>query len=147
MLLQFKIISITCLLCFYQSNHIKFCFFAMAVTSLWDNSVEDRPAALLVIKDIPSIFIPQCLATIASGTVDIPAASAPRMAMPLISAGVSYWGPLKNSRHLHLRECCVLLPSFWQPQCILCIYFCHILKTRTEFIKVRPTERRRTHIA
>ena len=44
---------------------------------------------MFVIHETATTFIPQCLAVIASGTVDIPTASAPNILSALISAGVS----------------------------------------------------------
>ena len=52
-------------------------------------------AAMFGMQLIPMVLSPQCAAAIASGTVDIPAASAPRILAALISAGVSKLGPAK----------------------------------------------------
>jgi hypothetical protein len=52
-----------------------------------------EPAALLVIVEIAATFRPRKRARITSGTVDMPTASAPRMRIARISAGVSKEGP------------------------------------------------------
>jgi serine/threonine protein kinase len=51
--------------------------------------VPSTPAAVLDTKAMPSTSIPACRATMASGTVDIPTTSAPRVRSIRISAGVS----------------------------------------------------------
>ena len=51
--------------------------------------------AKLLIHERPMVFMPNAFATIASGIVDIPTASAPNLANALISAGVSNAGPDK----------------------------------------------------
>ncbi len=48
-----------------------------------------NPAAILVIQDMSNTLMPLCLATITSGTVLIPTASAPQIFAILTSAGVS----------------------------------------------------------
>ena len=60
------------------------------------------PAAMLVMQLTPSTRMPQCRATIVSGTVDMPTASAPRMRAMRISAGVSYVGPFI---HIYTPSC------------------------------------------
>ena len=50
---------------------------------------------MLVHRVKPSTSMPQWAATMASGTVDMPTASAPRTRAARTSAGVSYWGPGK----------------------------------------------------
>src|SRR6476620_6052259 len=65
----------------------------VSITSEWSISSPDIPAARLVMHEIPSVRMPWSRATIASGTVDIPTASAPHDLNILISAGVSYVGP------------------------------------------------------
>ena len=45
--------------------------------------------------EIPKVLMPQWWATMTSGTVLMPTASAPSMRIARISAGVSYWGPGK----------------------------------------------------
>jgi len=62
---------------------------AAASTSACDNFPRPMPAAGLVIPEIAATFNPHCRATIASGTVLIPTASAPNRAKARISAGVS----------------------------------------------------------
>ena len=47
------------------------------------------PAAGFVMQEIPSTSIPMCRAAMASGTVDMPTASAPAVRRNRISAGVS----------------------------------------------------------
>ena len=44
---------------------------------------------MLVIKEMPTTFMPQCAAHMVSGTVDMPTASAPMIRAMRISAGVS----------------------------------------------------------
>ena len=59
-----------------------------STTSSWFNS-SCKPAAKLEIHEIPRTFKSECAATITSGTVDIPTASAPNDLKARISAGVS----------------------------------------------------------
>ena len=62
---------------------------AVAITSAWSSGCGSTPAAMLVMHEIPSTFRPMWRATIASGTVDMPTASAPIVRRNRISAGVS----------------------------------------------------------
>ena len=50
---------------------------AVSITSAWSSGCGSTPAAMLVMHEMPSTSIPMCRATIASGTVDMPTASAP----------------------------------------------------------------------
>ena len=62
---------------------------AIAITSSCTSGCGSTPAAMLVMHEMPSTSSPMCRATIASGTVDIPTASAPSARKARISAGVS----------------------------------------------------------
>ena len=62
---------------------------AVSRTSAWDTAFRVVPAAALVISEIPRTRKPACLAASASGTVDIPTASAPSVRSIAVSAGVS----------------------------------------------------------
>ena len=62
---------------------------AVSVTSAWLSFWGRTPAAMLVTQLMPTTFMPQWPATKASGTVDIPTVSAPRVRNIRISAGVS----------------------------------------------------------
>ena len=62
---------------------------AASSTSACNKGLRPRPAARLVMQDTAATLNPHCLATIASGTVLMPTASAPRRANARISAGVS----------------------------------------------------------
>ena len=62
---------------------------AVSITSAWSSGCGSTPAAMLVMHEIPSTSIPMWRAAIASGTVDIPTASAPIVLKYRISAGVS----------------------------------------------------------
>ena len=64
-------------------------------TSSWLKGFLLIPEAKLLIHERPMVFMPNAFATIASGIVDIPTASAPNLANALISAGVSNAGPDK----------------------------------------------------
>jgi hypothetical protein len=65
----------------------------MALVCSWLILSSESPAALLVIVEIAATFRPRKRARITSGTVDMPTASAPRMRIARISAGVSKEGP------------------------------------------------------
>ena len=54
-----------------------------------DSGLSCMPAAMFAMHDTPRTSSPMCRATIASGTVDMPTASAPRTRKARISAGVS----------------------------------------------------------
>ena len=56
--------------------------------------VAENPAAILDTQDIPAMRMPICRAAMASGTVDMPTASAPIVRSARISAGVSKLGPV-----------------------------------------------------
>ncbi len=60
-----------------------------SVTSSWLNACLLIPAARLVMQDNPTTFNPAALASNASGTVDMPTASAPKVRKARISAGDS----------------------------------------------------------
>ena len=62
---------------------------AVSVTSSWLSFTGNTPAAIFVTQLTPTTCMPQCPATIASGTVDMPTVSAPIMRNMRISAGVS----------------------------------------------------------
>ena len=62
-------------------------------TSSEDRGRSSTPAAMLVHRVKPSTSMPQWAAAMASGTVDLPTASAPSSRAARTSAGVSYWGP------------------------------------------------------
>ena len=62
---------------------------AVSITSWWSSGAGSTPAAMLVMHEMPSTSMPMWRATIASGTVDMPTASAPIVRRNLISAGVS----------------------------------------------------------
>src|SRR5690606_25591489 len=63
---------------------------AVSVTSAWDRGAPPpSPAAWLVMQLMPRTRAPMWTAAMVSGTVDIPAASAPMLASMRISAGVS----------------------------------------------------------
>ena len=66
--------------------------------SSW-SMVASMPDAMLTIRERPRVRIPAWAATIASGTVLIPTASAPSRYMALISAGVSNWGPVQTHKN------------------------------------------------
>ena len=66
---------------------------AMALVWSWLIASSLMPAAILVIVEIAAAFSQRNRARITTGTVDMPTASAPSMAMALISAGVSKDGP------------------------------------------------------
>ena len=61
----------------------------VASTSSCTSGSGSTPAAMLVMHEMPATSMPMCRATIASGTVDIPTASAPMTRKARISAGVS----------------------------------------------------------
>jgi hypothetical protein len=61
----------------------------VSVTSRWLRGVAEMPAARLVMQEMPARRSPRWRAQMASETVDIPTASAPRVASMRISAGVS----------------------------------------------------------
>ena len=65
-------------------------------TSAWLSGWPRIPAAIFVRQLMPSVRMPIWEAAIASGTVDMPTASAPAMRAKRISAGVSKEGPAKN---------------------------------------------------
>src|SRR5437899_1036576 len=77
------------------SSRPAFTFSATSSTSRWSSFFLSTPAAMLVMQDRPSTRMPMCRAAMTSGTVDMPTASAPMARAILISAGVSYDGPLK----------------------------------------------------
>ena len=60
----------------------------------WESSSSPSPSARFVMQETAATRRPQWAATIASGTVDIPTASAPSVRKARISAGVSNDGPL-----------------------------------------------------
>ena len=64
------------------------------LTSWWVSGVPPMPAAQLQMQESPATRRPSALATMASGTVYMPTASAPIERYSLISAGVSKVGPL-----------------------------------------------------
>ena len=66
---------------------------AMALVCLWLICSSDSPAALLVMVEIAATRRPRNRAKITSGTVDMPTASAPKIRIARISAGVSNEGP------------------------------------------------------
>ena len=59
------------------------------MTSAWFRVCLTIPAAMFVIVEIPATRTPACRRAIASGTVDMPTASAPSLRHIRISAGVS----------------------------------------------------------
>ena len=67
---------------------------AVSSTSSWFNGWDSIPAAMFVMHEIPSTSTPMWRATMASGTVDMPTASAPMVLRYRTSAGVSYRGPV-----------------------------------------------------
>ena len=62
-------------------------------TSSWVTSTIFPSTPKSVMTDMPNTLMPQWFATITSGTVDIPTASAPKIRNSLYSAGVSKVGP------------------------------------------------------
>jgi len=59
--------------------------------------MSEIPFAMLVIHEIPAIYIPMWFATIASCTVDIPEQSHPILKAICASASVWKLGPLKSA--------------------------------------------------
>ena len=66
---------------------------AMIYITAGHGSSTGQPLSLEVIAEIAAAFRPRKRARITSGTVDIPTASAPRVRIARISAGVSKDGP------------------------------------------------------
>src|SRR5574342_305474 len=73
---------------FTNVRKLFFTFSVVSITSSWLNGWSRIPAAILEIQEMPSTSKPECLATITSGTVDIPTASPPNVRANLTSAGV-----------------------------------------------------------
>ena len=67
---------------------------AVCITSSWVSSRGCKPAARFAMQEIPATRSPAARARTASGTVDMPTASAPRLRSSRTSAGVSYVGPV-----------------------------------------------------
>ena len=75
-------------------------------TSSWETSTILPSTPRSVITETPNTLMPQWFATITSGTVDMPTASAPRIWNILYSAGVSKVGPCVPI----YTPCCTLMP-------------------------------------
>ena len=73
---------------------------AACSTSWWESLSGEIPAALLLIQERAQTFNPRACPKVASGTVDMPTASAPRIPKARISAGVSNAGPDKATTRL-----------------------------------------------
>src|SRR5690606_4990768 len=69
-------------------------FAVSSITSWCERRCFERPAARFAMQEIPAARTPIWFATVTSGTVDMPTASAPIRPSIRISAGVSYDGPL-----------------------------------------------------
>ena len=68
---------------------------AISLTSAPESGWGSTPAAMLAQSVTPSTSYQQCTAAMASGTVDMPTASAPSTRAARTSAGVSNCGPGK----------------------------------------------------
>ena len=98
-------------------------------TSSWETSTILPSTPRSVITETPNTLMPQWFATITSGTVDMPTASAPRIWNILYSAGVSKVGPCVPI----YTPCCTLMPfSFGYFQCfvdkLFRVGFAHVRK-------------------
>ena len=79
---------------------------------MWESFLSNTPAAMFVIQETATVFILQWCAIIASGTVDMPTASAPNTLNALISAGDSNAGPFMYA----------YTPSLTTPECFCMIF-------------------------